>query len=200
MKNFDWPYITSGIPDAEFIRGKVPMTKQEVRSISLAKLRLLTDSVIVDIGAGTGSVAIEAARLSTQGQVYAIEREPEALALIKQNQQRFGVNLKLMSGDAVNCLTELEYFDRAFIGGSGGCLSKIISLCDERLPIGGRIVVNAITLETAFHAISIFRELQYSELEAVSINIARGRLLAKSTLMESLNPVTIVCASKGTLV
>ena len=196
MTKFNWPYISTGIPDSAFIRGKTPMTKQEVRSITLSKLRLRPESIVVDVGAGTGSIAIEAARLAVNGKVYAIEREPEALLLIEQNRQRFGVELEILPGEATEQLVALQYFDRVVIGGSGGKLENIMHLCDARLPDDGRMVVNAITLETASRATEIFRTLQYSEIEVVSINIARGRLLGKSTLMEGMNPVTVVSAAK----
>lgn len=196
MTSFDWPYATPGIPDSAFLRGKVPMTKEEVRSVTLCKLRLRPDDTVVDIGAGTGSIAIEAARLCPQGRVYAIERQDEALSLIEQNSQRFGVRLQILPGEAIARLPELTGFDRAVIGGSGGTLREILHLCHQRLSAQGRVVINAITIETVFHAIEALKAMQFDELEVVSLSVARGRLLGSSTLMEALNPVYIVSASK----
>lgn len=197
MTGFDWPYATPGLPDSAFLRGKVPMTKEEVRSVTLCKLRLRPGDTVVDIGAGTGSIAIEAARLCPQGRVYAIERQAEALSLIEQNSQRFGVCLQILPGDAIARLAELASFDRAVIGGSGGTLREILHLCDQRLSAQGRIVVNAITIETVYHAVETLKTLQYDELDVISLSVARGRLLGSSTMMEALNPVYLISASKS---
>ncbi len=194
---FNWPYSTPGIPDDAFIRGKVPMTKEEVRCVTLSKLRLQADHMVVDVGAGTGSIAIEAARLCPRGRVYAIERNAEALALIEQNRRRLGVELHILPGEAVERLAALERFDRVVIGGSGGTLDEILRLCDGRLTAGGRMVINAITIETAYRAIEALKTLAYNELDVVSLSVARGRFVGGSTLMEGLNPVYVISASKG---
>ena len=191
----DWPFVTPGIPDAAFIRGKVPMTKEEVRCVTLSKLRLQANHCVVDVGAGTGSIAIETARLCPQGKVYALERQAEALALIAQNAERFGVALHILPGDALAQIVTLPSFDRVIIGGSGGTLPDLLSECAERLSPNGRVVINAITLETAVHAIAHLKKWQFTELDVVSISVARGRLLGESTLMEALNPVYVISAS-----
>ena len=196
MTTFDWPYSTAGIPDDAFIRGKVPMTKEEVRCVTLGKLRLRADHVVVDVGAGTGSIAIEAACLCPQGRVVAIERKEDALALIEQNRRRFGVELDILPGEAVERLAGLERFDRVVIGGSGGMLGEILQLCDQRLTAGGRVVINAITIETAYRAIEALKALAYDELDVVSLSVARGRFVGGSTLMEGLNPVYVISATK----
>ncbi len=196
MTSFDWPYATPGIPDSAFLRGNVPMTKEEVRSVTLCKLRLRPGDTVVDVGAGTGSIAIEAARLCPQGKVYAIERQAEALSLIEQNSRRFGVKLQILPGEATARLPELTGFDRVVVGGSGGTLREILQLCDQRLLAQGRVVVNAITIETVFRAVETLKTLQYDQLDVVSLSVARGRLLGNSTLMEALNQVYIISASK----
>ena len=196
MTSFDWSYATPGIPDSAFLRGKVPMTKEEVRSVTLCKLRLRPGDTVVDVGAGTGSIAIEAARLCPQGKVYAIERQAEALSLIEQNSRRFGVKLQILPGEATTRLPELTGFDRVVVGGSGGTLREILQLCDQRLLAQGRVVVNAITIETVFRAVETLKTLQYDQLDVVSLSVARGRLLGNSTLMEALNQVYIISASK----
>ena len=105
QKNHTEPVVTHGIPDAAFIRAKVPMTKEEVRSISLSKLQLQADSVVYDVGAGTGSISIEAACMADRGIVYAIEQKEEAVALIRENSRKFGVsNLQVIHGKAPDAL------------------------------------------------------------------------------------------------
>ncbi len=115
------PVITPGLPDEAFARAKVPMTKQEIRCISLAALALKQDTILFDIGAGTGSVSIEAARLACAGQVYAIEKKAEALQLIEKNTRKLQApNVYIVPGTAPEVLEELPDPDRIFIGGSGG--------------------------------------------------------------------------------
>jgi cobalt-precorrin-6B (C15)-methyltransferase len=195
---FDWPYLTPGIPDEAFIRGDAPMTKEEVRCVTLSKLRLRADHVVVDVGAGTGSIAVEAARLCPRGRVYAIERREDALALIEINSRRFGVapRIHILAGEAVEQLAALERFDRVVIGGSGGTLREILRLCEERLAPGGRAVINAITLETACGALEALKTPAWDQLDVVALNVARGRFAGASTLMEGLNPVYVISASR----
>jgi cobalt-precorrin-6B (C15)-methyltransferase len=197
MTAFDWPYLTPGIPDRAFLRGDAPMTKEEVRCVALSKLRLRADHVVVDVGAGTGSIAIEAARLCPRGRVYAIERKEDALALIERNRRRFGVTLHILAGEAVEQLAMLERFDRVMIGGSGGTLREILQLCERRLAPGGRVVIDAITIETAYRALEALKTPAYEELDVVALNVARGRNVGASTLMEGLNPVYVISASKA---
>lgn len=197
MQKNKFSYLTPGIPDSAFIRGKVPMTKEEVRIVTLAKMQLQADSIVVDVGAGTGSIAIEATRLCPQGTVYAIERKPEALELIKQNSDQFGLPLQIIAGEAVERLAELDHIDRIVVGGSGGTLGQIIQMSHDRLNPNGRIVINAITIETAYKAIEAFKTLPFDEVEVISITAARGRFVGNSTLMDGLNPVYIISAEKS---
>jgi cobalt-precorrin-6B (C15)-methyltransferase len=197
MTAFDWSYLTPGIPDRAFIRGETPMTKEEVRCVTLSKLRLRADHVVVDVGAGTGSIAVEAARLCPRGRVLAIERKEDALALIEQNSRRFNVALHILAGEAVEQLATLERFDRVVIGGSGGTLREILRLCEQRLAPGGRAVINAITLETVGVALEALKTPAWDELDVVALNVARGRFAGASTLMEGLNPVYVISASRA---
>ena len=124
MKNRDyWLRQVPGIPDTEFLRGKVPMTKEEVRVVTLAKGKIFPEAIIYDIGAGTGSLSIEASFLAKDGQVWALERNPEAIELIKKNKEKFQVNnLEILAKEAPEGLRELPSADVIFIGGSGGHL------------------------------------------------------------------------------
>ncbi len=189
--------VTHGISDEQFIRGKAPMTKEEVRSISISKLRLTKDAVVYDVGAGTGSVAVECARIAQWGNVYAIERKEDALALMEQNRQKFGVsNLHIVSGNAPEALGELPVPTHAFIGGSGGNLKEIVAFLLKRNP-AVRIVINCITLETVSEAMELLKELNPDDLDICCINIAKSRTLAGYHMMTGQNPVYIVSLQFG---
>ena len=116
-----------GIADEEFIRQDVHMTKQEIRILSLVKARIAPDAVVYDIGAGTGSISIEAARLAPQGEVYAIERSNEGINLIRANAANFAAsNIKIIQAEAPEGLADLPPADAVLIGGSGSRLSEIL--------------------------------------------------------------------------
>lgn len=177
--------------DEEFIRGKVPMTKSEVRAVSISKLELCDDSIAYDIGAGTGSVAVEMALAMGRGHVYAIEQREEGCKLIGRNQEHFGVwNLTIVPGKAPDVLKDLPAADRVFIGGSGGELPGILDLVRKKNP-SVRIVINAISLETLCTATEYLRG-KGMEAEIVSIQTARAKRLGNYHLMEGQNPVYII--------
>ena len=185
-----------GIPDEEFIRGKVPMTKAEIRVQVLAKAQISLSDHVVDIGAGTGSISIEAANLAAEGMVYAIEHNPEAQELILTNQQKFGVsNLHLIAGAAPDVLVELPPVDVCIIGGSSGRLPEIL----KQLPLveGGRIVITAVTIETVAQALKLLTELQYQDIDTVSIQAVRWKAVSSLHMAQALNPVFILSARKG---
>ncbi|GAB4567679.1 MAG: bifunctional cobalt-precorrin-7 (C(5))-methyltransferase/cobalt-precorrin-6B (C(15))-methyltransferase [Geothermobacteraceae bacterium] len=185
-----------GIPDDEFATVKKLITKQEVRVITLAKLQLCRDMILWDIGAGSGSVSIEADHLLPEGKIFAIERNPECRDFIRQNLQTFQTrNVTLVEGDAPECLEDLPDPDRVFIGGSGGHLWEILETADRRLPPDGRIVLNAITLDTLTAANEFFANAGY-EVEVTTVNIARTRPLTEYKMFEAFNPVYILAAVK----
>ncbi|MCD7716470.1 MAG: precorrin-6Y C5,15-methyltransferase (decarboxylating) subunit CbiT [Lachnospiraceae bacterium] len=184
--------ITPGIPDKEFVRGEVPMTKEEIRALSIAKLRLKEDSVVYDIGAGTGSVSIECALLCTAGQVYAIERNTNGTDLIQRNSYEFGVaNLSIIEGTAPEALLELPAPTHAFIGGSSGNMREIIDVLLQKNP-SVRIVINTVTLESIAEVMVLIRELQLADADVVQISAAKSRTLGNYHLMTAHNPVYIV--------
>ena len=197
MERIQWSYKTPGIPDQYFVRGKVPMTKEEVRAVTISKLRLLEDSVVLDIGAGTGSIAIEAAHICRRGKVIAIERNHEGIQLIQQNCLRFQVELEVLQGNGAELLKTIDTFDRVIVGGSGGELKEILSLCYQKLTNKGIAVVNAVTIETLYEATQFMKECGYENVEVISLQTARGKQLGKYTLMEALNPIYIISGSKG---
>lgn len=184
--------LRHGIPDDEFIRGDVPMTKAEVRSISLSKLALTADAVVYDIGAGTGSVSVECALAAYDGCVYAIEKDSAAVALIGQNAHKFDCeNLTVMEGAAPDAMADLPAPTHAFIGGSLGNLREIIAVLLEKNR-NVRIVINAVTLETQAEAAACIQSFGFTESEVVSVNIARSRKLGHYNLMTAQNPVSII--------
>lgn len=185
-----------GIPDDEFLSVKKTMTREEVRVVTLAKLRLRHDMCLWDIGAGSGSISIEADYLLPQGRVFAIERNDESLGFIRENLRRFNArNVTLVTGSAPECLDELPDPDRVFIGGSGGHLWDILEQVDQRLPIGGLVVLNAITLDTLTAANDYFSNAGY-QVEVVALNIARTRPETNYKMFEAYNPVYIITGVK----
>lgn len=186
-----------GIPDREFIRGSVPMTKEEIRWLSVVKLRLRQDSVVYDIGAGTGSVSVEMARLTPLGQVYAVEKNPMAVSLVEQNRQKFGLsNLKIIEGTAPDAIRNLPAPTHAFIGGSSGNLRAILSCLTEKNP-RIRIAITSISLETAAELASIMKEYP---MEIINVAVSRAKETGNLHLMIAQNPVYIAvldCGSDG---
>jgi precorrin-6Y C5,15-methyltransferase (decarboxylating) len=191
-----WPFQTPGIPDAMFIRGEVPMTKAEVRTVSLAKLRLQAGHCVYDIGAGTGAVAVECALQCREGLVYAVEKAADAISLIARNAALFGViNLQIVAGEAPEALDGLlSAPDRVFIGGSGGKLIPILErLSQFRRPL--RVVINAVTIESCHEALTGLTDYAFDQIEVVNLSVVRGRDAGGKHLLQALNPVFIISAA-----
>ncbi|MFT9055243.1 MAG: precorrin-6y C5,15-methyltransferase (decarboxylating) subunit CbiE [Ethanoligenens sp.] len=179
------------LKDNQFTRGDVPMTKEEVRWLSAAKLAVCPGNVIYDIGAGTGSVSVELARRAQDGMVYAIEREDDALDLIAKNRNRLGAyNVTVVKGEAPACLTGLPRPDRAFIGGSGGRLGEILKRLTNANP-HIRVTVNAVSLETLSEAVDVMTRMGLTP-EIVQISAARAKKTGNHHLMMAQNPVYII--------
>ncbi|MDY0267588.1 precorrin-6y C5,15-methyltransferase (decarboxylating) subunit CbiE [Trichloromonas sp.] len=188
---------TLGIPDEEFASIKKHITREEVRVVALAKLKLRHDMCLWDVGAGSGSVSIEADHLLPNGRIFAMERNEQSLAFIKQNLNKFHTrHITLVAGEAPDCFEDLPDPDRVFIGGSGGNLFRILEAVDARLPAEGRIVINAITLETLTAATEFFENAGY-QVEVTTINVARTRPLTEYKMFEAYNPVYIIVGEKG---
>lgn len=177
------------------LRGQI--TKREVRAVSLYSLGLRPDSIVWDIGACTGSVAIEASLIATQGSVYAIERDQSSLGMLERNIQRHaGRNVNVVIGEAPSVLKELPDPDSVFIGGSGGHLFEILDCVVGRLKTGGHLVVNLAALERTQ---AVYHRLKGLGLvaEMVMVNAARGKEMKDGTVrLESLNPVFVVTACR----
>ncbi len=181
-----------GIPDEEFIRGDIPMTKSEVRLLSISKLSLKDNDILYDIGAGTGSLSVEAALLLNNGWVYAVEEKEEGAELIERNRDKFSLkNLTVIKGSAPDCLEELPVPDAAFIGGSRGKLRKILEELLQRNP-SIRLVLNAITLETLSEALEAFKNLEITDLEILQAAITKTRTAGSYHMLSAQNPVFII--------
>lgn len=182
------------IKDDEFIRGNCPMTKEEIRALSIWKMNLREDSTVLDVGSGTGTITVQASKIATKGIVHSIERDEDAIITTKNNLKKFNCNnVVLAEGEAVEVLEkyikEKKRFDSIFIGGSGGSLGKIILMCHELLKEEGTIVMNFITLDNAYKAIEVMKRLSYkADISLVSISKNKGQ----SYMMIANNPIYIV--------
>ena len=194
------PVVTHGLPDEAFIRAEsIPMTKSEVRAVCLSKLRLTEKAVAWDVGAGTGSVAIEMALQARKGSVYAIERKEAAVDLLYDNCRKFGVdNLTVVPGLAPDACVELSAPTHAFIGGSSGNMKEIITLLLEKNP-GVRIVATAIALESIAELTSCMKHFRFEEAEVISMSVARNRKAGPYNLMTGQNPIYIFTMQGGKL-
>ena len=189
-----------GLPDDAFeqrrpLKGQI--TKREVRAVSLYSLGLRSDSVVWDIGAGTGSISAEASLIAREGTVYAVERDEESLPLLRRNLERWGSNnVQIVAGEAPDALVDLADPDAVFVGGSGGRLAEILDEAIKRLRISGRIVVNLAALERTN---DVYHRFKSSGLvtDMVMVNSSRGKDMPDGTVrLEALNPVFVVTARR----
>lgn len=188
--------VVHGLADELFTRSKVPMTKQEVRSVSMSKLMPKATDKIYDIGAGTGSCSVELALLANKGQVWAFERNPEAVALIHKNKDLFGIeNLEVIAGEALENIKNMPAPDCVFVGGSGGDLCKMLDIIYAKNS-DCRVVINAITIETLAEVADYYKKHQDYSLEIVNVCVARSHKLGSYNLMMAQNPVYVMTALK----
>ena len=181
------PWNGSGLPDEAFLRGNVPMTKEEVRALALSKLRLAERHVVWDVGAGTGSVSVECALSCPAGRVFAVEKKEEALALLEENRERFhAANLSIVGGTAPEALKDLPAPDRVFIGGTSGELGEILDVIFDKNP-AARVVCTAVTLETVAEAAKLFAHMEGADM--VQVSATRTRSAGRYHLMDAQNPV-----------
>lgn len=189
-----WPYASSGIPDELFIRGDVPMTKQEVRAVALAKLRLTATDTVWDVGAGTGSVSIEAALVARAGSVWAVERNAAGVRLIRENADAFGCgNVHAVPGVAPEALAKLPVPDAVFVGGSAGELPSIVEAALEKNS-QVRLCVPCVTVETLTEACTLLSGSRFKGFEACQVSAARAEAVGSHHLMKAQNPVFLVSA------
>ena len=186
--------IRTGIPDEEFIRGKVPMTKSEVRAVCLSKLSLSSSDIAYDIGCGTGSVTIEMAFSAYDGKVYAFDKNEEAISLLEQNCQKFHLdNVEAICGLAPECLKDLPVPDVAFIGGSSGNMDEIVSyLYGINSKI--KLVITAVTLENAMAALDSLKNIGIKS-DIVQVAVSKGRGIGELHMLIAQNPIFIISGS-----
>ena len=187
-----------GIADEQFIRDKVPMTKEEIRILTMCKAKIRPDDIIWDIGAGTGSLSIEAALLAPQGKVYAIEKKDLAVNLLHQNIAKFKLenNVEVIATEAPKGLDDLPSCDVVFIGGSGKHMFEILDLIDTKLKTGGRIIVNAVTIQTIAQITEYMTKKENYTYEAIQVQVNRLRKIGSYDMFNAQNPVYIVTCKK----
>jgi cobalt-precorrin-6B (C15)-methyltransferase len=186
-----------GVPDEEFERGAAPMTKFEVRAVTVAKARLSASSRVLDVGAGTGALAVDAARVCTAGEVVAIERSAEALRLLRANAERLASgNVRVVAGEAPEAMRSVDGpFDAVLVGGSGGQLAQVLDAAAELMRPGGRVVVNAIGLGTLQSALAALGAEPWAGVECVQVSVSRAEAIGSDLRFVPLNPVWIVSAT-----
>lgn len=188
--------IQFGLKEQDIAHSRGLITKDEVRAVAIHKLRLPERGVLWDIGAGSGSVSIEAARMLPHLQVFSVERSEEQVAHIKANRASFDVrNVSVIEGAAPDVLAGLPAPDRIFIGGSGGSLGSIVRYIGGVMS-PGIVVINAATLETLNEALTALEQNGFS-VEVAEVSISRSKLVAGKRLMTALNPIYIVTGAKG---
>ncbi|WP_412758928.1 precorrin-6y C5,15-methyltransferase (decarboxylating) subunit CbiE [Metabacillus fastidiosus] len=193
------PEWSIGIEDEEFIQRKPDkglITKKEIRTLSIGALNLQKTTVVWDIGTCTGSMAIEAARIATEGEVFAVEKNEADLENCLQNMKKFRTDFTAVHGKAPERLDEFKDPDAVFIGGTAGGMEAILSICCERLKENGRIVLNAVTIENLSEALQAFKQNGF-ETTITLAQISRSKPILNLTRFDALNPIYIITAKRG---
>ncbi|MDF2532747.1 MAG: precorrin-6Y C5,15-methyltransferase (decarboxylating), CbiT subunit [Clostridia bacterium] len=179
------------IKDEDFIRGSLPMTKFDARVLIMAVLELEQGDVFLDVGAGTGSISIQAALLGAE--VYAIEKEQEGVALINQNADKFGIKVKTIHGTAPADMQSITGFNKCFVGGSAGKLEQIMDALDEKLEAGGTLAASFIVPDNMVDFKRKLKELKYKEIEA---RLIQSSIMDNLGLLKANNPIFIIKGKK----
>lgn len=188
--------IRFGLKEDEIQHERGLITKDEVRAVTLHKLRLPLEGVFWDVGSGSGSISLEASRLCPALQIFAVEKDQQRINTIKTNMQRYNArNVEVILGSAPDALTDLPAPDRVFIGGSSGKVGDIVRLINEKMP-SGIIVINAVTLETLNNSLSSLDQSLFS-VEISEISVSRSKIVAGKRQMNALNPVFVVKGERG---
>jgi cobalt-precorrin-6B (C15)-methyltransferase len=194
-----WRYDTPGIPDELFERSEqVPITKEEVRAITISKLRLNEGFAAIDVGCGSGSLTVEICNQIKGGAVYAIDFDEKAVELTRMNLSRFGFKAEVILSDAENALPRLPQVNSIVIGGTWGNSRKIIEMGISKLQTNGRLVVNTILIESAYETLSTIYSANLEEVDVTQVLISKSRKVTTGTMMLARNPVLIISATKPT--
>ncbi|HEY5557335.1 precorrin-6Y C5,15-methyltransferase (decarboxylating) subunit CbiT [Acetobacterium sp.] len=183
----------AGYKDDDYIRGKAPMTKREIRILTISLLGIKSGDVVVDIGAGTGGITMEAAYAAAPGTVYAVEAKEAALELVKKNKEHFHAdNVEIIQGKAPEALSAITRdVDRVIIGGSGGKMDDLFIWCREKIRNRGRVIANFVTLENAAQATTLMNRY-FENVELIQVGISRGEGIGGLTMLKAANPIFII--------
>ena len=196
-----WKCKTPGIPDELFLQSdKVPgPTKEEIRVVTISKARLREGAYVLDVGCGTGGLTVEAAlQVGYKGKVFAVDEEEEAVKLTRSNVEKFDAQdiVQIIHGKAPDAILNLPKLDAVMIGGSKN-LREVMKVSFEKLKKEGRMVINAILLETATTALDEIKKLNAKDIDVTSLSIAKGKDIGSGTMMLARNPITLVSATKA---
>lgn len=186
------------VKDREFIRGKAPMTKEEIRFVSLGKLQVEENDVCLDIGGGTGSITVEMALFAKKGHVYSIEMKDDAFDTMNENIEKFNLtNVTLIKGNAPDDLPVFNNkLNKIFIGGSGGNLDQIIKYSYDNMDNGGILCMNFIVLENTFQAIESLKKSNFKNIDICQLIVSKNRKVKDFNMMMAENPIYIITAEK----
>ncbi len=193
-----WNSKSPGIPDEFFLREEeVPITKEEVRSIIISKLRLTENSSAIDIGCGSGSITVELCLQCRKGKVFGVDLDSQAVNLTKKNLEKFNVYAEIKLGNAMDILESLPLVDGIVIGGTTGKTEALIDQSISKLNQGGRLVITTILIETMFKAMKTVNESNLlKDSDFTQIIISKGRRTKTGTMMLARNPVLVISATK----
>ena len=193
-----WDSKTPGIPDEFFLREEeVPITKEEVRSIVISKLRLKETNSVIDIGCGSGSITVELCLQCQKGRVFGVDLDLQAVNLTKKNLEQFKVYAEIRQGDAMDILESLPFVDGIVIGGTTGRTEELIDRSINKLNNGGRLVITTILIETMFKAMKTVNESNFlKDIDFTQIIISKGRRTKTGTMLLARNPVLVISATK----
>lgn len=193
-----WPYITPGIPDDLFERlPGIPLSQREVRVLILSHLRLESGNILWDIGAGTGTIAVEVALLCPKTQIMAVERDEEVASLIRRNCDRFGVeNIQVIEGSAPDCLPDLAGPPDCVCIEGGRQIRLILQEVWQYLKPEGRIVATTSSLEGLYTISESFSELQVRNIEVVQSAINRLEVRGQHQTFAAVDPIFVISGAK----
>jgi cobalt-precorrin-6B (C15)-methyltransferase len=193
-----WSNKTPGVPDEFFLRTEeVPITKEEIRSIIISKLRLNENYSVIDVGCGSGSVTVELCLQCKNGKVFGIDLDYRAIDLTQKNLEKFSLIAEIIQGDAYDILENLPLVNGIVVGGTTGKTKEIIDRSLNKLKVGGRIVITTILIESMYKAIeALSASHEITDIDFTQVTISKGRKTKTGTMMLSRNPVLLISGTK----